>query len=207
MKKQFFIQYTLTILILLILIIAWEFLIEENAPNLIFKESVQESNDEHWEYVFTVGIFGAIALIVPTIISVWHANKRRQAELKVALINQVKERELHEEHLRRILVSQELEVQKKRLEVFKATMRTVQDIVGNFLNSLQLIRVMDNDPNVLESDSLELMDSMINETSAQLTKLSNLDTIHEKQMAIGVGIDYEETVNDESCQSQSAKYS
>jgi len=33
------------------------------------------------------------------------------------------------------------EIQRQRLRVFKATMTTVHDIVNNFLNSLQLIRL------------------------------------------------------------------
>jgi hypothetical protein len=80
------------------------------------------------------------------------------------------------------------EVEKQRFQAFRATMTTVQDIVGNFLNSMQLVR-MECD-GVLPEQSIELFDHLIAEASAHLKALAELDHVHEKPMAIGAGIAY-----------------
>ncbi len=85
---------------------------------------------------------------------------------------------------------QEAEIAEHRLRVFKATMRTVQDIVNNYLNTLQILRLeAAKDP--LSPRSLELFDRLTDETVAKLRALGDLETVTEKQMAIGIGIDYE----------------
>jgi hypothetical protein len=81
------------------------------------------------------------------------------------------------------------EVEEQRLRVLKATMRTVQDIVGNFLNNLQLFRM--EAESVLSPESSKLFDSIVKDTASKLTKLGNLQATPEKQMAGGVGIDLE----------------
>ncbi len=91
------------------------------------------------------------------------------------------------------LTREKLEVQEERLKVFQATMRTVNDIVNNFLNNLQLFRLEAEEKNALEPESLELMDSIIRDTTTKLRKLGDLDSTPEKQMAGGIGIDYEES--------------
>jgi hypothetical protein len=80
------------------------------------------------------------------------------------------------------------EIEKQRFQAFRATMTTVQDIVGNFLNSIQLVR-MECD-GVLPEQSIELFDHLIAEASAHLKALAELDHVHEKPMAIGAGIAY-----------------
>ncbi len=91
------------------------------------------------------------------------------------------------------LTRKKLEVQEERLKVLRATMRTVHDIVNNFLNNLQLFQLEAEEKNALEPESLALMDSIIRDTTAKLKKLSDLDSIPEKQMAGGIGIDYEQS--------------
>ena len=73
MKRHFIIQYVLTIAILFVLVWVWEFLIESSLPADL------ESNKEHWEYVFTVVVFGMIALVIPTIISIKEWNEKQKA--------------------------------------------------------------------------------------------------------------------------------
>ncbi len=89
------------------------------------------------------------------------------------------------------LREKQLEVQEERLKVLHATMRTVQDIVNNCLNGLQLFRFEAEETKALNPESIALMDSVINETSNKLRCLGNLDSTPEKKMAAGVGIDYE----------------
>jgi PAS domain S-box-containing protein len=80
------------------------------------------------------------------------------------------------------------EIQLQGLRVFKATIRTVQDIVNNLLNSFQLVRLEAEDQ--LPAEMLTLIDRMIEEAAVKLRALGNLETVKEKEMAIGLGIDY-----------------
>jgi hypothetical protein len=80
------------------------------------------------------------------------------------------------------------EIQLQRLRVFKATMRTVQDIVNNFLNTLQLVHL--EAEGELPVAMLTLVDRMTQEAAVKLKTLGDLETVTEKEMAIGLGIEY-----------------
>jgi PAS domain S-box-containing protein len=80
------------------------------------------------------------------------------------------------------------EIQLQRLRVFKATIRTVQDIVNNLLNSFHLVRLESGAQ--LSSEMLLLIDQMIDEAAVKLKTLGDLETVKEKEMAIGLGIEY-----------------
>jgi len=80
------------------------------------------------------------------------------------------------------------DLESQRIQVFRATMTTVQDIVNNFLGNMQLIR-MEADGR-LPDNTLVLFDSLILSTAAELRELGSLQTIREKEMEIGTGIDY-----------------
>jgi hypothetical protein len=67
------------------------------------------------------------------------------------------------------------------------TMRTVQDIVNNNLNQLQLLR-LEADGHVSD-ETLRLFDATIVDTAAQLTALGNLELYAEKPMESGPGVD------------------
>ena len=64
----------------------------------------------------------------------------------------------------------------------------MQDIVNNLLNSFQLVRLEAEDQ--LPAEMLTLIDRMIEEAAVKLRTLGNLETVKEKEMAIGLGIDY-----------------
>lgn len=97
------------------------------------------------------------------------------------------------EHEKLTREKHQLEVEEERMKVFRATMRTVHDIVNNFLNNLLLFKMEAEDTNALKPESLALMESIIEDTSGKLKKLAALDTTPEKQMAGGNGIDYEKS--------------
>jgi PAS domain S-box-containing protein len=80
------------------------------------------------------------------------------------------------------------EIQLQRLRVFKATMRTVQDILNNFLNSLQLVHLQAEGE--LPAEMLAVVDRLIHEAAVKLKALGDLETIKEKEMALGQSIDY-----------------
>jgi PAS domain S-box-containing protein len=80
------------------------------------------------------------------------------------------------------------EIQLQRLRVFKATMRTVHDIVNNFLNSLQLVHV--EAEGQLPTEMLALVDRIVQEAAVKLKALGELETVKEKEMSIGQGIEY-----------------
>ena len=96
----------------------------------------------------------------------------------------------HEEMTRK-----KIEVQAERLMVLRATMRTVNDIVNNFLNNLQLFRLEVEKKNALEPESLALMDSITQDTTSKLKKLGDLDSTPEKRVAVGTVIDYEKSAS------------
>ena len=80
------------------------------------------------------------------------------------------------------------EIQLQRLRVFKATIRTVQDIVNNLLSNLQLVHF--EAENQLPPEMLALVDRIVEEAAAKLKALGDLETVKEKEMAMGLGIDY-----------------
>ena len=60
----------------------------------------------------------------------------------------------------------------------------MQDIVNNLLNSFQLVRLEAEDQ--LPAEMLTLIDRMIEEAAVKLRTLGNLETVMEKEMAIGL---------------------
>ena len=80
------------------------------------------------------------------------------------------------------------EIQLQRLRVFKATMRTVQDIVNNLLNGLQLAHLEGEGQPPGEAQAL--VDQMIQEAAVKLKMLGDLEVVKEKEMITGLGIDY-----------------
>jgi hypothetical protein len=66
-------------------------------------------------------------------------------------------------------------------------MRTVQDIVNNNLNQLQLLR-LEAEGHVSDG-TLRLFDETIQNTAAELTALGDMKAFAEKPMASGPGLD------------------
>jgi hypothetical protein len=83
------------------------------------------------------------------------------------------------------------ENEENKLKVLKATMRTVQDLMNNFLNNIQLFRI--EAEGALPEESLELFDDLIEQTSGKLKALGDLDCVNEIQMASGTGIEVPST--------------
>jgi hypothetical protein len=74
----------------------------------------------------------------------------------------------------------------ERLRVVQVTVRTVQDIVNNGLNQLQLLR-FDAEGHV-PPESLALFDEAIRDTVTRLTALGDLQVYAERQMVGGPGV-------------------
>jgi hypothetical protein len=81
-----------------------------------------------------------------------------------------------------------LEMAQERLEVLHATMRTVQDIVNNFMNNIQFFRM--EAEGALPEEKLKQLDAVIEQAAKQIRALGSVDEVREKQMASGVGIEY-----------------
>jgi hypothetical protein len=88
---------------------------------------------------------------------------------------------------RRQAEQREAELQAEQLRVVHVTMRTVQDVMNNCLNQLQLLRV--DAEGLVPEESLRFFDDAIHETSVQLKTLGNLDVFAEKPMVVGSGLD------------------
>jgi signal transduction protein with GAF and PtsI domain len=80
----------------------------------------------------------------------------------------------------------EAQLQAERLRVVQVTMRTVQDIVNNCLNQLQLLRI--EAEGKVPDESLVLFDDAIRVASDKLTALGNIHEFTEHHMAVGSGL-------------------
>jgi hypothetical protein len=83
-------------------------------------------------------------------------------------------------------LTERLETQQAKLHLFHSTMRTVKDIVNNFLNDLQLFRLEIEQGKTLDPQSLQALDALIQEASAKLNRLGELKEIREKDLGGGV---------------------
>jgi hypothetical protein len=75
----------------------------------------------------------------------------------------------------------------EQLRVLRVTMRTVQDIVNNNLNQLQLLRF--EAEGRVSQDTLTLFDDALRATAAELTALGNMEAFAERPMVSGAGLD------------------
>lgn len=80
-------------------------------------------------------------------------------------------------------------VQAQRLRTLQVTMRTVQDIVNNSLNEIQLVRLAAEGK--LDPAHLALMDRVVADTTDKLGQLGALEDTPERMSAAGWMIDYE----------------
>lgn len=101
-----------------------------------------------------------------------------------AIARDITERKRAEAELRRL----NEEIHAQRVRVFRATMTTVHDIVNNLLNGLQLIRF--EAEGRVSDEVVKLFDAAIADATAKLRALGNLQTVQEKEMATGLGIEY-----------------
>lgn len=110
----------------------------------------------------------------------------------LALNQQDRTNELHRERLKYLQSIKEVEIRKEKLKILKATMRTVQDIIGNFLNNLHFFKLEIDKNKTLFPESINKLDLLIRDTSQRINKLGDLEEIREKRMAGDtIGIDYE----------------
>jgi hypothetical protein len=130
-------------------------------PVLVMNRIEKHEVDE----IFTVFLLVIVALIVDQI----RAARREKGEAQ----RQAEQRKA--------------ELQAEQVRVVQVTMRTVQDIVNNCLNQLQLLRLDAED--IVPAESLRLFDEAIQQTSSQLKTLGDLEVFAESQMAVGSGLD------------------
>ena len=97
-------------------------------------------------------------------------------------------RELRKKESEELRSSMLREIEEQKLRTLKATMVTVQDLIGNFLASMQYMR--SEAQFCMTGETLELFDRLIHEVKAQVIALGAVDSVKEKKMAIGTGIDY-----------------
>ena len=114
-------------------------------------------------------------------VSLWATGAAVQFTVVVREIAERKRAEAEMRHLNH-------QIQLQRLRVFRATIRTVQDIVNNLLNGLQLVHIEADGH--LPPEMQALIDQTIEEAGAKLKALGDLETVEEREMAIGQGIDY-----------------
>ena len=146
-------------------------------------------------------LYTFVMLVLATLVTgagvMWHINV---FELPAASVIGIEQSEIGEIAIAFLLVipaffidrvvarerAHEAQFQAEQLRVVRMTIRTVQDIVNNNLNQLQLLR-MEAD-GVVPTETLELFDAAIQDTAAQLTALGNMDVFTETTMETGQGV-------------------
>jgi hypothetical protein len=88
----------------------------------------------------------------------------------------------------RVRRRQQAEIEAQKIRTHKATMRTVQDIVNNFLNNLMLFEMPAKGN--LPDGSLDTVEELIQHTANQLRSLGDLESVVETPLAVGMGIEY-----------------
>lgn len=117
----------------------------------------------------------------------------------LALKQRDKTAALHQARVKYLHSVKEIEMREEKLRVLKATMRTVQDITGNFLNNLHFFKLEIEKNNTLTPESATKLDELIHDTSQRLNKLGDLEEIREKKMAGDmIGIEYEHSLINEA---------
>jgi uncharacterized membrane protein len=90
--------------------------------------------------------------------------------------------------LRRSLTTAQSEqkVAEERLSIFQATMRTVHDLLGNFLNSLQLFKMEAEDSKAMSPETLKRFDDEIFSVANTLHRLGDIDVVVQKEISPGL---------------------
>lgn len=81
-----------------------------------------------------------------------------------------------------------LAIEEEKLTTMKATMRTVQDIVGNAMNHLELVRIEAEEAGTLNQQSLDEIGEIISNTSEKLGKLTMIERVQMKELSSGVKV-------------------
>ncbi len=75
-------------------------------------------------------------------------------------------------------------IQNQRILTRQATLSTVQDIVGNSFNGLQLLKLKIDMGDSLTNEDLQKFDQIIFETTDKIAKLRNLDSVEFKNITL-----------------------
>lgn len=84
-----------------------------------------------------------------------------------------------------LLVAQQRLVQEERIRVLRATVRTVHDLVNNFLNNLQLFLLEAEESRAIAPQSLDTIRRQIQLTAARLRELGETEDVSFVTMAGG----------------------
>lgn len=109
----------------------------------------------------------------------------------MGLLHRSRYREILAQRLRIAEQEQQAQLHQEQLRTLEATMNTVQDIVGNFLNNLQILRMEAEDGGVQE-ESLAMLEELSQETAEKLQKIASMESVTFEDFGPGVeGLDYE----------------
>lgn len=80
----------------------------------------------------------------------------------------------------------QLMLEHERLRTLRTTVRTAQDIVGNFLNNLLFYKIKLDKTGVLDKSALLEINQLIQSTSKKLIRLGEVNTVIEKEISKGL---------------------
>ena len=73
-----------------------------------------------------------------------------------------------------------------KLRTLQSTMRTVQDILGNFLNNLMVFRLQAEESGAISEEELRELDQMIQDTAQRVNRLADVEVVVEKELTKGL---------------------
>ena len=76
----------------------------------------------------------------------------------------------------------EREISQHRMQVMRSTMATVQDVVNNFLNNLQLFRLEAERSQALNAEYLKMFDDLIEETAQKIKDIDEMEILAERKI-------------------------
>ena len=144
MKKKIFFLYILTLFLTFLSVLLWEFWLEPVAQSFYNADDTPEKFTEHWEYVKTVSVFCAIALVIPAILALKIEEKRQSTVDALDKLQKKTANRLDEKTI-------ELTSTRQRLHDEKQTKITTEDI--NNTTNISLQTLMDS-----ISDSIMVID-------------------------------------------------
>jgi signal transduction histidine kinase/ActR/RegA family two-component response regulator len=97
MKKTIFLLYILTLFLVFVSALAWEFWLEPPVQSFFKMGYIPETFTEHWAFVRTISFFSAIALIIPALMAM-KVEEKRQPPLKTIELASVKQEFVDKKH-------------------------------------------------------------------------------------------------------------
>jgi PAS domain S-box-containing protein len=143
MKNKIFMLYILTVLAVFISVLAWEFWLEPFLGPIVHSDFLTETASEQWEFIKTVLVFCAFALIIPALLTLKIEKKRQEAFDSLDKLQQKTESLLKERTVELATVRNKLKddpvPQKKSDKITDTTQISLQTLIDSITDTILVI--------------------------------------------------------------------